>query len=90
MEGVSAKRSIKPVGLSISIMFMHEKVTLHDTDTGPVPPDRPSHIPKTQTPNLSAAGKGSSTSQAASYLRFSSHTQTQLSQAPSSSFPFCS
>lgn len=90
-EGASAKRSTKPVGLSISVRFTCEKVTLHDTDAGPVvPPDRPSHIPKTQTPNPSAAAKGSATSQVASYLRFGSHTQTQLSQALSSSFPFCS
>lgn len=66
MEGVSAKGSTKPVGLSISRTFTHEKVTLHDT--GPVLPDRPSHIPKTQTPHLSAAGNGSATSQGASYL----------------------
>lgn len=51
MEGASLKGSTKPVGLSISTMFTHEKVTLRDT--GPVLPDRLSLVPKTQTPDLS-------------------------------------
>lgn len=51
MEGASLKGSTKTVGLSISTMFTHEKVTLRDT--GPVLPDRLNLVPKTQTPDLS-------------------------------------